>query len=184
MHLALFISMSLFLTPPTALSQGASQKCHLFVHPLILRSLSSGAYYFYNTFRKYSFTHLMWGREGFIVTFCCWRFGYLGQYPAFLLCPQTGWGPQVRNHSLRTRNVKIKFALIVFQGQMILTWLTEILPLSLSSYLEFFSYTCLLLEGGGKEALFLHSRAYLACLREFLRVVVVQLKWCGGGKRS
>ena len=74
---------------------------------------------------------------------------------------------QVRDHHLRARDVKVKFAIMVFQGQMILTLVTGFSPLSVSS----FFLTCLSL----KKVLFLHSVAYVACLREFLWVAVRSL---------
>lgn len=83
---------------------------------------------------------------------------------------------QVRDHGLRARNVKIKFAIMVFQGQMILTLVTGFSPLSMSSS----SLTCL----SSKKVLFLHSVAYLACLKEFLwvaiRSVVCEVMWIRG----
>lgn len=58
---------------------------------------------------------------------------------------------QLRDHHLRARNVKITFVL-VFQGQMILTLLTEFSPLNLSSCFEFFS---LPVSYWGKKVLFI-----------------------------
>lgn len=97
-------------TAPTTPSQGASQSL---VHQGLwaVGLLGSTPAYFWHEAKLHGDSLLL-------------AFQVPGTVPSFPAVPYQA----SRDHCLRARNVKFKFALILFQKQMILTWLTEFSP--------------------------------------------------------